>query len=87
MSSHPVKIEAGNQVKAARALLGWEQSRLAQAAGVSLPTIHRLEKLGPERCSLGNLFRIQAALSAAGVEFIGKGGFQGDGGLGVRLSC
>ncbi|MFQ5764104.1 MAG: helix-turn-helix domain-containing protein, partial [Rhodospirillales bacterium] len=31
------------QMRAARALLGWDQKDLAQASGLSLPTIQRME--------------------------------------------
>ena len=76
----------GEQLRAARALLRWEQKQLAEASGVSLETIKRLEKMaGP----IGGLARtsdaIQAALEAAGVAFISAGAYQGEGGPGVRF--
>ena len=70
------------QIKAARALLAWSQEDLASAAGISLPTIKRLESLdGPlgGRNETGN--KIVTALKDAGVEFIEENG----GGAGVRL--
>jgi transcriptional regulator with XRE-family HTH domain len=70
------------QVKAARALLRWSQEFLASKAGVSLPTIKRLEASdGPlgGRSETGK--KIKSALEVAGVEFIEQNG----GGPGVRL--
>jgi transcriptional regulator with XRE-family HTH domain len=58
------------QIKAARSLLDWSQERLAEASGVSLPTIRRLEAadgLLGGREDTGE--KILAALKAAGVEF------------------
>jgi DNA-binding XRE family transcriptional regulator len=78
---HEVQVRCGTQIRAARALLQWEQADLARAAGVSLPTVHRMETLGPQRCTLPNLLKVQEALVRAGVEFLGEGGS-----LGVRLS-
>jgi transcriptional regulator with XRE-family HTH domain len=70
------------QIKAARALLAWSQEQLAEAADVSLPTIKRLEANdGPLGGRSGTGAKIQAALEAAGVEFIDENG----GGAGVRL--
>ncbi|MCK1368300.1 helix-turn-helix transcriptional regulator [Bradyrhizobium sp. 62] len=70
------------QIKAARALLGWSQEDLAAAAGVSIPTIKRLEAcdgaLGG-RADTGT--KILDALHTGGVEFLGENG----GGQGVRL--
>jgi transcriptional regulator with XRE-family HTH domain len=70
------------QVKASRALLAWSQEQLAAAAGVSIPTVKRLEAQdGPlgGRSETGS--KIRSALEAAGVEFIDENG----GGPGVRL--
>lgn len=58
------------QVKAARALLGWSQKDLADASGVSDPTIKRLEAgkgdLGGRQATAD---AIRQALEGAGVEF------------------
>jgi predicted transcriptional regulator len=69
------------QIKAARLFLEWEQRDLAAKAGLSLPTIQRMEKLGMERSQAGNVERVQRALEDGGVEFIPENG----GGVGVRL--
>ena len=61
--------------------LEWEQRQLAEQAGLSLPTIQRMEKLGMERSQAGNVDRVQRALEAAGIEFIPENG----GGVGVRM--
>jgi predicted transcriptional regulator len=67
------------QIKAARGLLGWSQEAIANASGVSIPTIKRLEAAGGD---LGGRpatsEKIVAALEKAGVEFL-------DDGQGVRL--
>lgn len=61
----------GQQIKAARALLGWEQRQLASAAGVSVETISRLERTeGPVSTYATTLEAIQSALEEAGIEFI-----------------
>lgn len=79
MSILKVSIE---QIKAARALLGWSQGDLAQASGVSLPTIKRLEAgsgdLGGRPETISALCQ---ALDAAGIDLIPQNG----GGAGVRL--
>jgi transcriptional regulator with XRE-family HTH domain len=81
MTSKIVKISI-RQVKAARALLAWSQSDLAEHSGVSAPTIKRLESADGD---LGGTAltteKIASALEAAGVEFIPENG----GGAGVRL--
>ncbi|WP_292532274.1 transcriptional regulator [Methylocystis sp.] len=70
------------QVRAARALLRWEQRELAEASTVSLPSIQRLEtKPGPLAAQARTIAAIRSALEAAGVEFIEENG----GGPGVRL--
>jgi predicted transcriptional regulator len=70
------------QIKAARALLSWSQEQLAEAAGVSTPTIKRLEaRDGPIGGRTNTAAKIRTALEDAGVRFIGENG----GGLGVRL--
>ena len=73
------------QIKAARLFLDWEQKDLAEATGLSLPTIQRMEKLGMERSSAGNAEKVHRTLEAAGVIFIPEGDCHGSGGPGVRL--
>ena len=73
---------SSEQVRAARALLRWEQKDLAGASGVSLPSIKRLEtQPGKLAAQHRTTEAIRAALEAAGVEFIAENG----GGAGVRL--
>ncbi|PZV33361.1 transcriptional regulator [Mesorhizobium kowhaii] len=70
------------QVRAARALIRWEQRDLAAASMVSLPSIKRLEtQFGPLAAQERTVDAIRRALEAAGVEFIAENG----GGAGVRL--
>ena len=58
------------QIRAARGLLRWSQSQLAEAAGISVETVKRLEKTpGPVSAYTGTMEAIQKALEAAGVEF------------------
>ncbi len=58
------------QVKAARALLAWSQGDLAEASGVSEPTIARLEAVdGRLGGRADTTDKLRAALEAAGVEF------------------
>src|SRR5262249_57521303 len=57
-------------VRAARALLRWEQRQLAEASSVSLPTIKRLEaKPGVLLAHNSTVSALQAAFEAAEVEF------------------
>jgi transcriptional regulator with XRE-family HTH domain len=74
------------QLRAARALLGMDQRRLAAAAGLSLPTIRRMEA-SPDvvRGNVDSLMKLVAALDAAGIELIGEGAVSAAGGRGVRL--
>ena len=74
-------VVAIEQIRAARGLLGWSQSELAKRAGLSLPTIKRVEAgLGPKVSDAARA-RIQEALELGGVRFIDENG----GGPGVRL--
>jgi transcriptional regulator with XRE-family HTH domain len=69
------------QLRAARGLLGWSQSELATRAGLSLPTVKRLEGGFGPRVSDEARKKLQLAIEEAGVEFIHENG----GGLGVRF--
>lgn len=69
------------QLRAARGLLGWSQSELAARAGLSLPTVKRLEAgFGPHVSNEARA-KLQRAIEAAGIEFIDENG----GGLGLRF--
>jgi transcriptional regulator with XRE-family HTH domain len=65
-------------VKAGRELAGWSQAELAERAGLSLPTIQRMEnpQYGPLRSSGANLEKLRGAFANAGVTFT-----EGDGKL------
>lgn len=69
-----ISIMQKSQLRAARAMLGWSQERLAEASGVSLPTIKRLEPgEGPLSTKVDTMDKLQRALEAAGVEFTNGG--------------
>ncbi len=74
------------QIKAARMLLGWDQARLAREAGLSLPTIQRMESSeGNVRGNVDSLVKVVEALDRAGVELLAEGVPSVEGGRGVRL--
>jgi transcriptional regulator with XRE-family HTH domain len=78
-------ITAG-QLRAARALLGIDQRKLAGLSGLSLPTIQRME--ASEEVIRGNvdsLMKLVGALDACGIELISDNATSGSGGRGVRL--
>jgi len=73
----------GAQVRAAKALIKWSGSDLAQNANVSISSIRRIEAVDgvPDSTSVKVLNSIQKALEAAGIEFLGSP----EDGPGVRL--
>jgi transcriptional regulator with XRE-family HTH domain len=74
------------QMRAARALLGIDQRQLAVLAGVSVPTIQRMEASeGNVRGVIESLTKVVEALDRAGIELIGENAVSGKGGRGVRL--
>jgi transcriptional regulator with XRE-family HTH domain len=74
------------QLRAARALLGLDQKRLAELAGLSVPTIQRMEASdGVIRGNVDSLTKLVGALDAAGIELMGEGTASQTGGRGVRL--
>ncbi len=64
-----------DQVKAARALLGWSMSRLGMRSGTSVHTVRSFELTGRVASMYGRteqmdaVAAIRATLEAAGVEF------------------
>lgn len=74
------------QMRAARALLGIDQRTLAELAGVSLPTIQRMEaSQGNVRGVVESLTRVVEALDLAGIELINENAPSHTRGRGVRL--
>ena len=74
------------QLRAARALLGIDQRRLAELSGLSVPTIQRMEASeGVIRGNVDSLMKLVAALDAAGLELIAEGAVSASGGRGIRL--
>ena len=75
-----------SQVRAARALLGIDQRQLAEMAGLSVPTIQRMEASeGNVRGVIDTLTKLVEALDKAGIELIGDKVASAGGGRGVRL--
>ena len=76
-----------SQLRAARALLGIDQRKLAELSGLSLPTIQRMEgREGLIRGNVDSLMKLVGALDAAGIALIGEGMASEQGGRGVRLN-
>ncbi len=76
------------QLRAARALIGIDQRRLADLAGLSVPTIQRMEASdGVIRGNVDSLMKLIAALDLAGVEVIAEGAASLAEGRGVRLKA
>jgi len=74
------------QLRAARALLGIDQRRLAELCGLSVPTIQRMEASeGVIRGNVDSLMKLIEALDTAGIELIAAGAVSTQGGRGVRL--
>jgi len=75
-----------SQLRAARALVGMDQRTLAEAAGLSVPTIQRMEASeGVIRGNVDSLMKLIAALDVAGVMLIADNAASESGGRGVRL--
>jgi len=74
------------QLRAARALLGIDQRKLAELCGLSLPTIQRMEASdGLIRGNVDSLMKLVGALNDAGIELISDNAASTGGGRGVRL--
>jgi len=78
-------ITAG-QLRATRALLDIDQRKLAELAGLSLPTIQRMEASeGVIRGNVDSLMKLVAALDALGIDLISDNAISHGGGRGIRL--
>jgi len=73
------------QLRAARGLLGIDQRELADLAGLSVPTIQRMEASdGMIRGNVDSMMKLITALDGAGVELIAEGAVSRATGRGVR---
>ena len=71
-----------SQIRAARALLGWSQGKLARVAGIGLTTLQRVEQNeGVVKGNFSTVLKIQRALEKAGILFTDDEA----GEIGVRL--
>jgi ribosome-binding protein aMBF1 (putative translation factor) len=71
-----------SQIRAARALLGWSQAKLARGAGIGLPTLQRIEQNeGVVKGNFSTVLKIQKVLEQAGIHFTDDEA----GEIGVRL--
>jgi hypothetical protein len=70
------------QIRAARALLDINQTKLSEWASISVATLKRIEGASEIRGAADTLWKIQQALESAGVEFIAEDAGKG---VGVRL--
>lgn len=78
-------ISAG-QLRASRALIGMDQKTLAEAAGVSVQTIQRMEASeNLVRGVVESLVKVIDALERLGIELINDAATSSTGGRGVRL--
>jgi transcriptional regulator with XRE-family HTH domain len=81
-------VITSGQLRASRALLGIDQRRLAEAAGLSLPTIQRMEASeGVIRGNVDSLMKLVAALDGLGIQLISENISSQSGGRGVRLKA
>jgi transcriptional regulator with XRE-family HTH domain len=76
----------GAQLRSARVLAGVNQRELADHAGLSVPTIQRMESSkGVVRGNVDSLMKLIAAFEKLGIELIDEGASSEWGGRGVRL--
>jgi transcriptional regulator with XRE-family HTH domain len=79
-----VVILHGEQIRAARGLIGWSQGHLARQAGLGEMTVKRFEATtGPVSGKIESLVKIQDALEKAGIIFQAA---DHEFGVGVRLA-
>jgi DNA-binding XRE family transcriptional regulator len=84
MESEKIKttMRYSSQIRAARALLGWSQGKLARVAGIGLTTLQRVERNeGVVKGNFSTMLKIQTPLEKAGILFTDDEA----GEIGVRL--
>jgi transcriptional regulator with XRE-family HTH domain len=64
-------VLTSDQIRAARALLGWSARELAARARVNITTVQRRERgAGQVNGNASSMLKIQTALEDAGIEFL-----------------
>lgn len=78
----------GNQIRAARSLVGMGQQELADAAKIGINTVRNMEATGGDRIRVrtDTLDAVLDALKVAGVILIEEGAQSADGGPGLRMA-
>src|SRR5260221_8377797 len=66
-------MNSSKEMRACRVLLGWRQEELAEASGVHLSTIERMERLGPGHWAATRAVKVRHALENGGIFFLKKG--------------
>ncbi|TXH26482.1 MAG: XRE family transcriptional regulator [Elusimicrobia bacterium] len=75
----------GEQIRAARALLGWTAADLAEQSGVSYPTVQRMDATrGQVSGRHETVEAIRKALEARGIQFLESGQVAAGPGVAVR---
>ncbi|MBC2775224.1 helix-turn-helix transcriptional regulator [Rhizobium sp. AQ_MP] len=81
-------MTTGRQIAAARALLGMTEAELAEATGLSLMELRRIEVRYDEADNDdGAVASVKSALEDAGISFIDPRASSAAGGEGIRLSA
>lgn len=84
MSSDVSPAPWPSQIRAARALLGWSEAKLAQMSKLSVAAVKRLEREDQVEATVGLRSAAGRALELAGVVFLDAATVR-EGGLGLRL--
>jgi ribosome-binding protein aMBF1 (putative translation factor) len=76
-------IASPEQIRAARAMLGWSQQELASKSKVGRTTIFRIER-GEDDSNNASRAKLQSMLEEHGIEFLPPDGNRGEG---IRLTA
>ena len=82
LTDYSLPMITGPQIRAARGLVGWKQTDLAERAGVAVPTIQNIE-LGKSGGYASTMAKIEEAFRKGGVIFM-DANVNREGGAGVR---
>ena len=66
-------MKTAAHMRMARGALGWSQSELAETAGLSVPTIKRMELNGFDNIKPASVDAVRAAFEKHGVRFMNQG--------------